>query len=117
MQRGAAPPLGRPFRPSEPERASSDDAAVRATDADAVQSRLSAIASGYLPPDPYAGLLASPGARRPLLINLGTALRSSEVDEAVHRFLARGGVFDGDEHASDGAEHSWVTQKTVQREE
>ena len=23
---------------------------------------------------------------------------------------------DGDEHASDDAEHSWVTQKTVQRE-
>ncbi|PKI85202.1 [phosphatase 2A protein]-leucine-carboxy methyltransferase [Malassezia vespertilionis] len=104
-RRGDVPPrlsLGTPFRRKERsglrEEAStrtSEDAAVRATDADALLSRLSAVNAGYLDPDPYVALLAQgfdTNVRRPLLINIGTALRSHQVDARVSNFLRTGSI-------------------------
>ena len=91
--------LGRPYRRSERQRAPdahpscSEDTAVRATDTDALGSRISALDAGYLPPDPYAHLLAgdsSAPARRPLLINIGTALRIRHINVLLDAFLASG---------------------------
>ncbi|WFD30309.1 [phosphatase 2A protein]-leucine-carboxy methyltransferase [Malassezia sp. CBS 17886] len=108
--------LGRPFRRSdstaqrehagEP-RADSNEAAVRATDNDALLSRASAVAAGYLPPDPYVRCFAEAcdmSVRRPLLINIGTTLRSAEVDRRVDAFLHTGTLCaSGPSAASDAA--------------
>ena len=73
--------LGQPRRRAQTPRAHAPrqplrgPAAVRATDSDALVSRIAAARAGYLPPDPYAQLLApdaSADARRPPLINIGT---------------------------------------------
>lgn len=86
--------LGTPYRRKEsasvgaPEQ--SGEAAVRATDTDALFSRISAVQAGYVAPDAYAALFVAgqdAPSRRPLLINIGTALRSGEVDARVHAFL------------------------------
>ena len=63
---------------------------MRATDSDALVSRIAAARAGYLPPDPYAQLLApdaSADARRPPLINIGTYLRAHEMDARVSQFV------------------------------
>lgn len=69
----------------------SADAATRSTDTDALVSRTSAAAHGYLS-DPFASLFLSPALRRstekrPPLINLGTHARTWAVDELVRQFL------------------------------
>ena len=96
---GQAPKLslGTPFRRSTqtPSADVSKEGAVRATDSDALLSRVSAVKLGYVPPDAYAPLFVStrePPPRRPLLINIGTALRSGEVDERVDAFLSSGSL-------------------------
>jgi len=72
----------------------SADAATRSTDTDALVSRSSAAALGYLS-DPYASLFLPPALRRstekrPPLINLGTHARTWAVDELVRQFLLAG---------------------------
>ncbi|EIN06541.1 leucine carboxyl methyltransferase [Punctularia strigosozonata HHB-11173 SS5] len=65
------------------------DAAVRQTDSDAALARLSAVKRGYLH-DPFiAHLVPRPEFQtpRPPLINIGTYLRSSALDELVDRWL------------------------------
>ncbi|KAK0525082.1 carboxy methyl transferase for protein phosphatase 2A [Tilletia horrida] len=52
---------------------SAADAAVRATDSDALLSRLSALEAGYMPPDPFAALFLSARPTPPLLPPSGTA--------------------------------------------
>lgn len=77
--------LGRPYRRAQPD-------AVRATDADALLSRLSACRAGYLPPDAYADMLRghAEAPHRPPIINIGTYLRASEVDAHVQHFIETG---------------------------
>lgn len=74
------------------------DLAIRATDNDAMGSRLSAVMQGYIPADPYTRLLASSEAstsamlaRRSPIINIGTYLRCMAVDRIVGRFLTQKG--------------------------
>ncbi|WFD41889.1 [phosphatase 2A protein]-leucine-carboxy methyltransferase [Malassezia psittaci] len=89
--------LGTPFRRQV--RADQDHVsetgAIRSTDSDALLSRISAVQLGYLPFDPFATLFAN-GAntetKRPLLINIGTVLRSREMDARVETFLRSGSV-------------------------
>ncbi|KZV84207.1 leucine carboxyl methyltransferase [Exidia glandulosa HHB12029] len=81
--------------PPAPARAPRDtDAAVRSTDSDAAQARLSAISKGYLF-DQFAHHLV-PRARfatpRPPLINHGTHVRATALDALVDEWLATGGV-------------------------
>lgn len=81
--------------PPAPARAPRDtDAAVRSTDSDAAQARLSAISKGYLS-DQFAHHLV-PRARfatpRPPLINHGTHVRATALDALVDEWLAAGGV-------------------------
>ncbi|GAA6005067.1 leucine carboxy methyltransferase [Rhodotorula paludigena] len=69
------------------------DAAVRSTDSDALVSRASAAALGYLA-DPFSSLFLSPQQRRavdrrPPLIHIGTHARTWAVDSLVARFLDR----------------------------
>ncbi|GAA6049317.1 hypothetical protein JCM3770_005937 [Rhodotorula araucariae] len=76
-----------------PARATAPDSAVRATDSDALVSRASAAALGYLD-DPAAALFLSPQQRRaherrPPLINIGTHARTWATDRLVDHFLAR----------------------------
>ncbi|KDN52571.1 S-adenosyl-L-methionine-dependent methyltransferase [Tilletiaria anomala UBC 951] len=95
------------------------DDAVRSTDSDALLSRLSAIAAGYLPPNAFSAELLSaassaqagwklvPGshaavpvashvaARRPPLINVGTYLRCTCMDKRVRASLASSGSVKG----------------------
>ncbi|KAK0557702.1 carboxy methyl transferase for protein phosphatase 2A [Tilletia horrida] len=86
----------------------SSDAAVRATDSDALISRLSALDAGYLDPDPFASLFLlpvdAPGAahtkalttRRPPVLNIGTYLRCSALDRVISTLLKQSGqVEDG----------------------
>ncbi|BGP50501.1 carboxy methyl transferase for protein phosphatase 2A [Rhodotorula kratochvilovae] len=70
---------------------SAGDAAVRSTDSDALVSRASAAALGYLD-DPFARLFLGPAQRRssdrrPPLINIGTHARTWAVDHLVDSFL------------------------------
>ncbi|EJD40304.1 leucine carboxyl methyltransferase [Auricularia subglabra TFB-10046 SS5] len=68
------------------------DAAIRATDSDAAQARISAVSKGYLH-DAYAHHLV-PRARfvppRPPLINHGTHVRALSIDGLVHAWLSLG---------------------------
>ncbi|GAK67679.1 leucine carboxyl methyltransferase [Moesziomyces antarcticus] len=77
------------------------DDAVRATDSDALLSRLSALRLGYLSPEPYTQEFAAASAssargmqdsaaRRSPLINIGTFLRCSTIDQHVETFLMAG---------------------------
>lgn len=77
--------LGRPYRRTHPD-------AVRATDADALLSRLSACRAGYLPLDAYADMLRgrAEAPHRPPIINIGTYLRAREVDAHVQHFIETG---------------------------
>lgn len=102
--------LGTPFRrkdtPKDAARAERGEAAVRATDTDALLSRISAVEKGYIAPDVYARLFVRgpPPSPRPLLINIGTALRSSEVDSRVQLFLEHGTWQGPSEHRSTGVQ-------------
>ncbi|CAI7641675.1 unnamed protein product [Penicillium bialowiezense] len=64
------------------------DQVVQGTDNDASVSRLSAVQLGYLD-DPYATALTPPGAatRRLPIINRGTYVRTTTIDQLVTRFL------------------------------
>ncbi|KAG8991002.1 carboxy methyl transferase for protein phosphatase 2A [Tulasnella sp. JGI-2019a] len=65
------------------------DAAIRSTDDDAAQSRLSAVRKGYLK-DPFIHLLvprAHLAPSRPPLINIGTFLRSQSIDALVQSWI------------------------------
>lgn len=98
---------------SEAGTASQADEAVRDTDSDALLSRLSALKLGYLPPEPYTqefstspqsskeqatsnaqsfGRPHRPNAqaRRSPLINIGTYLRCTAIDNEVETFLKQG---------------------------
>ena len=69
------------------------DAAIRATDTDASQARVSAVRKQYLH-DPFIGALV-PRAHlvptRPPLINIGTYVRSEAIDELVLGWLSHAG--------------------------
>ncbi|KAJ5901837.1 hypothetical protein N7495_002365 [Penicillium taxi] len=69
-------------------RPSAKDRIVQGTDNDASVSRLSAVALGYMD-DPYATSLTSPGnaTRRLPIINRGTYVRTTAIDQLVARFL------------------------------
>ncbi|KAH3962693.1 hypothetical protein HBI25_105310 [Parastagonospora nodorum] len=63
------------------------DNAVKATDQDAAGSRVSCVELGYLH-DPYAKLFATqPATRRLPLLNRGTYVRTSAIDQLVNKFL------------------------------
>ncbi|OAL01415.1 leucine carboxyl methyltransferase [Phaeosphaeriaceae sp. SRC1lsM3a] len=63
------------------------DNAVKGTDQDAAGSRVSCVELGYLH-DPYAKLFATqPAARRLPLLNRGTYVRTSAIDQLVTKFL------------------------------
>lgn len=65
------------------------DAAIRSTDDDAAQSRLSAVRKGYLE-DPFVHLFvprAHLAPSRPPLINIGTYLRFRAIDALVQEFI------------------------------
>ncbi|KDQ20202.1 hypothetical protein BOTBODRAFT_27613 [Botryobasidium botryosum FD-172 SS1] len=68
------------------------DSAVRSTDSDAAQARLSAVRKGYLA-DPYVNLLVPRShlvPARPPLINIGTYVRSEALDALVEGWLEAG---------------------------
>ena len=69
------------------------DAAVRQTDVDAAESRVSAVAKGYFV-DPHISAFVR-RARfvppRPPLINIGTHARSETIDRLVNQWLDIGG--------------------------
>ncbi|KAJ5167135.1 uncharacterized protein N7482_005916 [Penicillium canariense] len=69
-------------------RPSARDRVVQETDNDASVSRLSAVELGYLD-DPYATALTPPGSatRRFPIINRGTYVRTTAIDQLVSRFL------------------------------
>ncbi|KAJ5359496.1 Leucine carboxyl methyltransferase 1 [Penicillium cataractarum] len=69
-------------------RASGKDRVVQGTDNDASVSRLSAVELGYLV-DPYATALTPPGSatRRFPIINRGTYVRTTAIDQLVAHFL------------------------------
>lgn len=75
------------FPPSRPQDA---DASIRLTDTDAAAARLSAVQKQYLN-DPYIKHLV-PRAHlqppRPPLINIGTFVRSTAIDDLVYQWLA-----------------------------
>lgn len=74
---------------SRPSFAMNIDDAIRQTDTDAAGSRLSAVQKGYLT-DPFAQLLVQrPHLQhpRPPLINIGTYLRSTALDQLVEQFM------------------------------
>src|ERR1700691_470292 len=78
------------FPPSQPGQGHQDfDASIRLTDADAAQARLSAVQKGYLQ-DPFVKALV-PRAHlqppRPPLINVGTFVRSTAIDNLVNGWL------------------------------
>lgn len=67
------------------------DRTVQQTDMDALVSRCSAIQTGYLT-DPYAEMfldVATPRDRRYPLINRGTYIRTTAIDQIVESFLSR----------------------------
>ncbi|KAF8320326.1 leucine carboxyl methyltransferase [Clavulina sp. PMI_390] len=65
------------------------DSAIRSTDSDAAQARLSAVNKGYLE-DPFIAYFV-PRARflspRPPLINVGTFVRATAIDTLVHQWI------------------------------
>ncbi|KAI5478317.1 leucine carboxyl methyltransferase [Pseudohyphozyma bogoriensis] len=76
----------------QPSAGPTGDASVRATDQDALVSRVSAATLGYLD-DPTASLFLPPALRRskerrPPLINIGTHARTWAVDALVESFLS-----------------------------
>lgn len=104
-------PRNRKSTTTDAPRTEADDAAVRATDSDALQSRLSALKLGYLPAEPFSQEFSTPSpagfptrggpdgaeaveraARRSPLINIGTYLRCSTIDTEVERFLRQDGT-------------------------
>jgi len=66
------------------------DAAIRSTDTDAAQARLSAVNKGYFPDDVFIHHLvqrARFALPRPPLINIGTYVRSSAIDALVNAWI------------------------------
>ncbi|KAF1963409.1 leucine carboxyl methyltransferase 1 [Byssothecium circinans] len=75
------------FRTSHEENEAIRDSAVRGTDQDAAGSRVSCVELGYLD-DPYAILFATQASTRRLpLLNRGTYVRTSAIDNLVDRFI------------------------------
>ncbi|KAF2640289.1 leucine carboxyl methyltransferase [Massarina eburnea CBS 473.64] len=75
------------FGTSHEEKEAVRDSAVRGTDQDAAGSRVSCVELGYLD-DPYAELFATQASTRRLpLLNRGTYVRTSAIDNLVDRFL------------------------------
>lgn len=66
------------------------DAAIRSTDGDAAQARLSAVRKGYLTDDPFISFFLA-RARflppRPPLINVGTFIRATAIDKLVNGWI------------------------------
>ncbi|KAK2768233.1 carboxy methyl transferase for protein phosphatase 2A [Arachnomyces sp. PD_36] len=77
---------------SRQESSAAKDKVVQQTDSDASVSRLSAVELGYLE-DPFASALTAngPSSRRYPIINRGTFVRTTAIDELVSRFLNSGG--------------------------
>jgi [phosphatase 2A protein]-leucine-carboxy methyltransferase len=78
------------FPPPQPKQGYQDvDASIRLTDADAALARLSAVQKGYLE-DPFVKSMV-PRAHlqppRPPLINVGTFIRSTAIDNLVYGWL------------------------------
>src|ERR1700722_5082802 len=73
-----------------PPQTSDPDVAIRLTDTDAAAARLSAVQKQYLQ-DPYIKYLV-PRAHlqtpKPPLINIGTFIRSTAIDDLVRRWLS-----------------------------
>ncbi|KAL9009584.1 MAG: hypothetical protein Q9173_005397, partial [Seirophora scorigena] len=92
LKRGSGRPFGRghgaPSSTSEEDYAAKDKI-VQQTDQDASVSRLSAVELGYLD-DPFAKLFVSGNGnqRRFPIINRGTYVRTTAIDNLVHRFLS-----------------------------
>ncbi|CAG7979747.1 unnamed protein product [Penicillium salamii] len=81
LRRGRGRGFGNVSRPGK-------DQVVQGTDNDASVSRLSAVELGYLD-DPFATALTPPGSatRRLPIINRGTYVRTTTIDQLVTRFL------------------------------
>ncbi|KAI4118456.1 MAG: hypothetical protein LQ345_001484 [Seirophora villosa] len=92
LKRGSGRPFGHghgaPSSTSEEDYAAKDKI-VQQTDQDASVSRLSAVELGYLD-DPFAKLFVSGNGnqRRFPIINRGTYVRTTAIDNLVHRFLS-----------------------------
>lgn len=75
--------------PSRPQAPQDNDAAIRLTDTDAAQARLSSAQKGYFQ-DPYVEHFV-PRAHlvppRGPLINIGTFVRTSTIDDLVHQWI------------------------------
>ncbi|THX31267.1 leucine carboxyl methyltransferase [Aureobasidium pullulans] len=79
-----------PFDPDAPEEdpQHARDKIIRSTDGDASNSRLSAVALGYLQDDYATCFLQGQIPRRYPLINRGTYVRTTAIDRLVDQFLA-----------------------------
>ncbi|KAL8967417.1 MAG: hypothetical protein Q9197_005440 [Variospora fuerteventurae] len=92
LRRGTGRPFGRghgtPPSTSNKDHAAKDEI-VQQTDQDASVSRLSAVELGYLD-DPFAKLFVSRSSnqRRFPIINRGTYVRTTAIDNIVHSFLS-----------------------------
>ncbi|KAI5205367.1 leucine carboxyl methyltransferase [Aureobasidium subglaciale] len=88
LRRGRGRGLARD--PDVPEEDAQDarDKIIRQTDGDASNSRLSAVALGYLRDDYATCFLQGESPRRYPLINRGTYVRTSAIDRLVDQFLA-----------------------------
>ncbi|KAL9028935.1 MAG: hypothetical protein Q9196_002763 [Gyalolechia fulgens] len=92
LRRAPGNPSGRarggPSSNNDAEDEVAKDKIVQQTDQDASVSRLSAVQLGYLD-DPFAELfVAGQGQRRFPIINRGTYVRTTAIDNLVHRFLS-----------------------------
>lgn len=71
------------------------DSAIRSTDSDAAQARLSTVNKGYLTDDPFISFFV-PRARflppRAPLINVGTFVRATAIDQLVHQWIEKNDV-------------------------
>jgi [phosphatase 2A protein]-leucine-carboxy methyltransferase len=84
--RGRGTPID-PDAPSEEDVQDARDKIIRQTDGDASNSRLSAVALGYLNDEYASCFLQGQTPRRYPLINRGTYVRTSAIDRLVDKFL------------------------------
>jgi O-methyltransferase involved in polyketide biosynthesis len=66
------------------------DSAIRSTDGDAAQARLSAVNKGYLTDDPFIPYFVARARFLPPrapLINVGTFIRATAIDELVNSWI------------------------------
>jgi [phosphatase 2A protein]-leucine-carboxy methyltransferase len=84
--RGRGTPID-PGAPSEEDAQDARDKIIRQTDGDASNSRLSAVALGYLNDEYASCFLQGQTPRRYPLINRGTYVRTSAIDRLVDKFL------------------------------